>query len=282
MAVAPYGGGAVAQAAGPGPDGYVGTIKSFSAKTGYGFITCPEIVAQGGRDVLVGDRVLQSCGFDLSDPWTLKGVRVTFQCKAGKGGHQATLVTRWYRGMIKSFSDNTGYGFISCPELQAQYGCDVHIGDRVLNAAGIEASRALIGTSVHFLIQPAAGGKPRASRVVLDDGAGGYSAPAPRAAPQPAALPPPGGGGWSQPDAAADGGWGQPAAAAAPYQQQAAAPYQQQAAPRPPRPPGRPPLPVGPPPLPHGWVEFTDDNTGLPYYYNESTQETVWVRPAAP
>ena len=34
-----------------------------------------------------------------------------------------------------------------------------------------------------------------------------------------------------------------------------------------------------PPPLPHGWTQYTDDKTGLMYYYNAKTQTTVWDRP---
>lgn len=32
--------------------------------------------------------------------------------------------------------------------------------------------------------------------------------------------------------------------------------------------------------LPPDWVEFRDDATGVPYYYNETSKECVWVRPS--
>ena len=28
--------------------------------------------------------------------------------------------------------------------------------------------------------------------------------------------------------------------------------------------------------LPHGWLEYIDDNSGRPYYYNVHTRETTW------
>jgi len=31
--------------------------------------------------------------------------------------------------------------------------------------------------------------------------------------------------------------------------------------------------------LPPGWIEFADEQSGLPYYYNENTKETTWSRP---
>lgn len=36
------------------------------------------------------------------------------------------------------------------------------------------------------------------------------------------------------------------------------------------------------PPLPEGWAEYIDPNSGRPYYYNASTGETTWDRPALP
>jgi len=69
-----------------------GTLKSFDAEHGYGFINCPEMQATYSRDV-----------FRPSD-------HVTFLA-----------------GTIKSFDAEHGYGFISSPEVQATYGRDVFL-----------------------------------------------------------------------------------------------------------------------------------------------------------
>lgn len=34
--------------------------------------------------------------------------------------------------------------------------------------------------------------------------------------------------------------------------------------------------------LPHGWLEYIDDNSGRPYYYNVHTRETTWYKPKPP
>ena len=35
-----------------------------------------------------------------------------------------------------------------------------------------------------------------------------------------------------------------------------------------------------PRPLPPGWVEGVDSTSGVPYYYNQKSRETTWVRPS--
>mmetsp|Transcript_4008 Transcript_4008/g.12377 ORF Transcript_4008/g.12377 Transcript_4008/m.12377 type:complete len:101 (-) Transcript_4008:498-800(-) len=34
--------------------------------------------------------------------------------------------------------------------------------------------------------------------------------------------------------------------------------------------------------LPHGWLEYVDDASGRPYYYNVHNRETTWYKPKAP
>lgn len=41
-----------------------------------------------------------------------------------------------------------------------------------------------------------------------------------------------------------------------------------------------PPPPPGAPSLPAGWTELVDPNSGAKYFYNQSTGETTWTRPA--
>eukprot|EP00965_Chrysotila_dentata_P172320 5687401-Pleurochrysis_carterae.AAC.1 len=34
--------------------------------------------------------------------------------------------------------------------------------------------------------------------------------------------------------------------------------------------------------LPHGWLEYMDDATGRPYFYNVHAKITTWDKPKAP
>ena len=34
--------------------------------------------------------------------------------------------------------------------------------------------------------------------------------------------------------------------------------------------------------LPSGWVEYHDEESGVPYYYNTITAEQVWEKPTQP
>jgi hypothetical protein len=43
--------------------------------------------------------------------------------------------------------------------------------------------------------------------------------------------------------------------------------------------PRAPSAPPSAPPLPPGWTEYKDEETGRPYYYNDTSQETSWDRP---
>merc|ERR1739845_307013 len=45
---------------------FTGTIKSFSEKTGYGFIACPELKAQGYNDVFLHHS--QATGMEVGSP----------------------------------------------------------------------------------------------------------------------------------------------------------------------------------------------------------------------
>ena len=48
---------------------------------------------------------------------------------------------------------------------------------------------------------------------------------------------------------------------------------------KPPVAPTPPSAPKPPESLPEGWAEFEQDDTGTKYYYNETSGETVWVKP---
>merc|ERR1712190_541730 len=60
----------------------------------------------------------QSSGSD----WHAKDWKAGYADKNG-------VDTKWYWGWVKSFSTQTGYGFVSCDETHAIYGKDCFLGE---------------------------------------------------------------------------------------------------------------------------------------------------------
>lgn len=136
-----------------------GTIKSFSANTGYGFIDCPDLMAQFGKDTFlvaddlstfsVGDEVRFDAYFNLKGNPQARNLRDRRRLRRG-GGKSRRDVAPWTKasaepdsavegptigqfvGTIKSFSMNTGYGFIDCNDLRADFEKDTFLrGDDI-------------------------------------------------------------------------------------------------------------------------------------------------------
>jgi len=115
---------------------FVGRVKSFNSQNGYGFIECPTLKDQGYHDVFVHHTNWQE--------HLTTGSPVRFDVHLGGKGHpQASnlqlddsqpaapqsssestakpdVELGSFLGVIKSFSQETGYGFISCAALRAQ------------------------------------------------------------------------------------------------------------------------------------------------------------------
>jgi len=159
----------------------VGTIKSYSEKNGYGFIDCPEIREMGHQDVFmhhaqmgnfqVGDEVAFTCFLNQKGNPQAKDLMTIAQAErqalgggGGGGGGKSSQgkgksagspdvkeTLGQMTGTLKSFSENNGYGFISCAQVQEMGHKDVflhqaqrngfNVGDEVqfmafLNAKG--------------------------------------------------------------------------------------------------------------------------------------------------
>jgi len=126
-----------------------GTIKSFSWKTNYGFIECPEVTSAGYGDVFLhgdmkkGYQQGQTVKFDCV--LNKEGKPVAINLRSGlKGSSKPAKEPKKFEvdrsggelgemsGTIKSFSLSNNYGFIECPEVtEAGYG-DVFLhGDMI-------------------------------------------------------------------------------------------------------------------------------------------------------
>lgn len=150
-----------------------GTIKSYSAEHGYGFLTGKEALFRFGRDVFLHSKQISS--FNVGDAVTF-AVRITngrpqaYSLKAaskalawlaelddeadGANGESRPVGERCsderevHTGEIKSYSSVHGYGFIGCAALHEQFGRDVfihqsqfeglHVGDRVTFRAQVK------------------------------------------------------------------------------------------------------------------------------------------------
>jgi len=144
---------------------YVGSVKSFSEKRGFGFLACPETEAKYGQDVYVHHQELGQCpvgsqvaflvrlneknqpqAYDLQVfvPHAVASPRVphpkkSFPSPLGDIAGLASHTSERYVGTVKSFSEKHGYGFISCPELVAEHGQDVFVHHQELGGFDVDS-----------------------------------------------------------------------------------------------------------------------------------------------
>jgi cold shock CspA family protein len=140
-----------------------GTLKSFVAKSQYGFVACQELFDVFGCDVFLA-------GFAVNQQIEV-GAPVSFTVKLNKDGkpqafdllpgHTENLGNwheggRRFQGTIKSYVHKSQYGFISCDDLHAQFGCDAFVTSKSI-PPDFE-----IGSAVSFTVQLNKSGKPQA------------------------------------------------------------------------------------------------------------------------
>jgi cold shock CspA family protein len=128
---------------------FVGNIKSFSEKNGYGFIECQDVRDLGYQDVFlhhaqldnfkIGDQVLFTCfknskkqaqAMALLSPDAEREMdrpSPTSRGEGGKGRPDVQEVLGMYIGSIKNFNQKSGYGFITCQEIMDQGYKDVFV-----------------------------------------------------------------------------------------------------------------------------------------------------------
>lgn len=109
---------------GPHLGDFTGRIKSFSDKSGYGFIECPEVAALGYQDVFL--HADDKCGYKIGEIVTF-AAHLTLDGKPEAKNLLSEDDTDLgeFIGIIKSFVEKSGYGFIECPDVSAQGYADV-------------------------------------------------------------------------------------------------------------------------------------------------------------
>merc|ERR1712050_91632 len=74
----------------------------------------------------------------------------------------------YYEGVIQSFSEHAGWGFISCPSLGLSDGRGIFV--HVKDCGGMSGITPYKGAQVHFTVSFGPSGKPQANNVSLCSG----------------------------------------------------------------------------------------------------------------
>lgn len=127
----------------------IGTIKSFSAQSGFGFVTSPEIIGKFGKDIFLSIKQITGRGHSL-DTFPV-GARISFVVVLEKGKGTAYDIApldadpradgfgslrsrgsgrmnayasgpRRYTAPVKSYNAEKGFGFLDCKELEYELG----------------------------------------------------------------------------------------------------------------------------------------------------------------
>jgi len=155
---------------------YEGIVTSFAQDTAWGFIQCPELSAFFGKDVFFHQN---ECGGAIM----AKGQKVTFLLREDSpatGKPQAYSVqpkstapdplhAPRYTGTVMSFSLQSAWGFIQCPQLSAVFMKDIFF--HVKDCGGVQMAKGQQVT--FFLAEDSPAGKPQARCVQLVDPLGG-------------------------------------------------------------------------------------------------------------
>jgi len=140
----------------------VGIIKSYNSEKGFGFISI-----RGTEDDLFFQK--DELPVDVRDTHgkDLTGSGVSFEPVTGRNGRSKAVRIEIidqakgerHKGVVKSFSEKNGYGFINCPQLEQ----DVRFGGE--EVPDHVSKDRLVGQKVTFQTQTLKDGKMRAHKV---------------------------------------------------------------------------------------------------------------------
>lgn len=154
-----------------------GKVKAFNEKAGRGFIDCQEAKDKYGQDVYVHGSVMEKAQAYVGDEVEFK-IHLNSQGQPQAQSPMEVVGSAMeekyqYRGIVKSFSEKNGYGFIECEQLKAEYKRDVYLPGSHAQSCG-----AYQGLEIMFNIDLNADGMPVASEVFArgSGGKGGKAA----------------------------------------------------------------------------------------------------------
>jgi len=131
---------------------FVGKIKSFNSTNGFGFIHCPETESLYGRDIFFnqavegGVEVGSSVSFEVTlnpdgRPQARHSVR-RFEDRTSN-----VKEDKVYRGKVRSFNSNQGFGFIECEQAKTQFERDVFLHQQQVNDHNLK-----VGDTIEFKV----------------------------------------------------------------------------------------------------------------------------------
>jgi len=146
-----------------------GTVMSFNEEKGWGFIHCEATKKLFNKDVFVMKNILKGIAIKIGD-------LVFFKMEMGMRGPQATEISvllpgsigadgqpgRRFKGVIKMFDAEKGWGFIEGQEVKDTFGKDLFIHKREL---GEMQDLPQVGAEVSFTVELDNRGQPQAKNV---------------------------------------------------------------------------------------------------------------------
>eukprot|EP00444_Apocalathium_aciculiferum_P030144 CAMPEP_0183431480 /NCGR_PEP_ID=MMETSP0370-20130417/54845_1 /TAXON_ID=268820 /ORGANISM="Peridinium aciculiferum, Strain PAER-2" /LENGTH=251 /DNA_ID=CAMNT_0025617181 /DNA_START=89 /DNA_END=844 /DNA_ORIENTATION=- len=162
---------------------FVGVVKEYSTKLGFGFIECAATYGHCKGDVYLHKNQAETKSVGLVKVGDIVSFRVEFNAK---GRPQARDVDRvgeasvapstsdavsaaapsktmsfWFRGIIRNLSAEKGFGFIVCTEATTMFGQDVFLTKK----QATEGGGFVNGDTVTFVVELNSNGKPQAREV---------------------------------------------------------------------------------------------------------------------
>eukprot|EP00397_Hematodinium_sp_SG-2012_P031986 GEMP01034015.1.p1 GENE.GEMP01034015.1~~GEMP01034015.1.p1 ORF type:complete len:533 (-),score=137.14 GEMP01034015.1:436-2034(-) len=134
---------------------YKGTVKNISER-GFCFVSCPAVTAKFRRDVYFDAEEIERGGL-------LEGKEVDFVLRRNERNQPTGKVVPAngiFCGVLKTYSEEKGFGFIACDEAKRLFDMDVWVHGKEVTACGAD-----VGTEMQFYIQLNSKNQPQACAV---------------------------------------------------------------------------------------------------------------------
>eukprot|EP00446_Apocalathium_sp_SHHI-4_P004295 CAMPEP_0177191234 /NCGR_PEP_ID=MMETSP0367-20130122/21245_1 /TAXON_ID=447022 ORGANISM="Scrippsiella hangoei-like, Strain SHHI-4" /NCGR_SAMPLE_ID=MMETSP0367 /ASSEMBLY_ACC=CAM_ASM_000362 /LENGTH=254 /DNA_ID=CAMNT_0018638929 /DNA_START=62 /DNA_END=826 /DNA_ORIENTATION=+ len=161
---------------------HVGVVKAYSTKLGFGFIECAATFEHCKYDVYLHQNQAETISAGLVKVGDIVSFRVELNAKgrpqardvdmvaeaseapaasaAVSAAAPSTTLSLWFKGIMRSYSTEKGFGFIVCEEATTMFGQDVFLHKRQVKDGGLRN-----GDTVTFVVELKENGQPQARDV---------------------------------------------------------------------------------------------------------------------